>query len=210
MRLRYKRLYGVKGVAKDIQVKPERERTDPRIARDAVEALVRNVSVPDTRIKVTVNNGQIVLEGNVEWNYQKNAAEAAVRDLFDETNRMLSHVSWTNVCTMNVPAVSSITATAIMASSAARFGFSLRSSCACKGCATTANASAQVIGARKGLANNQHKEREIPVMSNNIVSRSCFPEIRPAIGSGQTGSCRCIIRDSCNWVPVKAGAQRCV
>jgi osmotically-inducible protein OsmY len=76
-----KRLYGVKAVANDIQVKPERERTDPEIARDAVEALVRNVSVPDTRIKVTVNNGQIVLEGNVEWNYQKNAAEAAVRDL---------------------------------------------------------------------------------------------------------------------------------
>jgi osmotically-inducible protein OsmY len=76
-----KRVYGVKAVANDIQVKPEKERTDPEIARDAVEALVRNVSVPDTRIKVTVNNGQIALEGKVDWSYQKDAAEAAIRDL---------------------------------------------------------------------------------------------------------------------------------
>jgi osmotically-inducible protein OsmY len=76
-----KRVYGVKAVANDIQVKLEKERTDPEIARDAVEALVRNVSVPDTRIKVTVNNGQIAVEGKVDWSYQKDAAEAAVRDL---------------------------------------------------------------------------------------------------------------------------------
>jgi osmotically-inducible protein OsmY len=34
-----KRVYGVKAVANDIQVKLEKERTDPEIARDAVKAL---------------------------------------------------------------------------------------------------------------------------------------------------------------------------
>jgi osmotically-inducible protein OsmY len=76
-----KRVYGVRAVANDIEVKPEKEKTDPEIARDAVEALVRNFSVPDTQIKVTVKGGQIVLDGNVEWTYQKDAAEAAIRDL---------------------------------------------------------------------------------------------------------------------------------
>jgi osmotically-inducible protein OsmY len=37
--------------------------------------------VPDSRIKVTVNNGWVTLEGKVDWQYQKSAAESAVRKL---------------------------------------------------------------------------------------------------------------------------------
>jgi osmotically-inducible protein OsmY len=37
--------------------------------------------VPDDKIKVTVSNGWVTLEGQVEWQYQKTAAESAVRDL---------------------------------------------------------------------------------------------------------------------------------
>jgi osmotically-inducible protein OsmY len=37
--------------------------------------------VPDDKIKVTVRDSWITLEGNVEWQYQKMAAEHAVRYL---------------------------------------------------------------------------------------------------------------------------------
>jgi osmotically-inducible protein OsmY len=75
------RVYGVRAVANDIEVKPGMQKTDPEIARDAVQALERNLSVPNTRIKTAVKSGQIVLEGNVDWNFQRSAAEKAVRDL---------------------------------------------------------------------------------------------------------------------------------
>jgi osmotically-inducible protein OsmY len=76
-----KRVYGVKGVANDIEVKLGIEKSDPEIARNAVEALQRSYSVPEGHIKVTVKDGQVVLEGTVDWHYQRQAAEAVVRDL---------------------------------------------------------------------------------------------------------------------------------
>ena len=76
-----KRVYGVRGVANDIEVKPKLERTDPEIARDAVQVLKTRISVPDDRIKVTLKDGWVTLEGRVEWQYQKRAAESSVRDL---------------------------------------------------------------------------------------------------------------------------------
>jgi osmotically-inducible protein OsmY len=76
-----KRVYGVRGVANDIQVKLTSERTDPEIARDAVQALESHVSVPADRIKVTVKNGWVTLEGQADWQYQKAIAESAVKRL---------------------------------------------------------------------------------------------------------------------------------
>jgi osmotically-inducible protein OsmY len=76
-----KRVYGVMAVANDIQVQLGTARTDPEIARLVVSTLQANVMVPDSRIKVTVNNGFVTLEGKVDWQYQKSAAESAVRKL---------------------------------------------------------------------------------------------------------------------------------
>jgi osmotically-inducible protein OsmY len=76
-----KRVYGVMAVANDIQVQLGTARTDPEIARLVVSTLQANVMVPDSRIKVTVNNGWVTLEGKVDWQYQKSAAESAVRKL---------------------------------------------------------------------------------------------------------------------------------
>jgi len=76
-----KRIYGVKGVANDIEVKPWVELSDPEIARNAVTALETRANVPDNRIKVTVKDRWIFLEGDVEWQYQKAAAESAVKHL---------------------------------------------------------------------------------------------------------------------------------
>jgi hypothetical protein len=45
-----KRVYGVRGVANDIQVKPVAERTDPEIARDAVQELESHISIPAAQL----------------------------------------------------------------------------------------------------------------------------------------------------------------
>jgi osmotically-inducible protein OsmY len=75
-----KRVRGVRGVANDIHVKVGDERSDPEIARDAVHALQSHANV--TRgITVTVREGCITLEGGVDWDYQRSAAESAVRHL---------------------------------------------------------------------------------------------------------------------------------
>jgi osmotically-inducible protein OsmY len=78
-----KRVYGVKAVVDEIDVKlpGSSERTDTDIAEAAVKALKNNLSVPDDKIKVTVREGWITLEGEVEWQHQKTAAESSVRYL---------------------------------------------------------------------------------------------------------------------------------
>ena len=78
-----KRVRGVKGLANDIEVAVTigDQRDDTDIAQSAVNALEWNSSVPKNRITVTVSKGRITLEGEVDWNYQKRAAEDAVRSL---------------------------------------------------------------------------------------------------------------------------------
>lgn len=76
-----KRTYGVKAVANDIEVKPIFKRTDPDIAAAAVAALEARADVPRDKIKVTVKDKWLYLDGTVEWRYQKEAAEFAVRHL---------------------------------------------------------------------------------------------------------------------------------
>jgi osmotically-inducible protein OsmY len=76
-----KRVYGVRAVANDLQVKLASTRTDPEIARDVVEELENHILIPADKIKVTVRNGWVTLEGTVDWQYQKNLAESAVKKL---------------------------------------------------------------------------------------------------------------------------------
>jgi osmotically-inducible protein OsmY len=76
-----KRVRGVIGVANDIEVRlPELdERPDPEIARDAVAAIKAELPHSAEYIKVIVKGGWVTLEGHVEWNYQRERAENAVR-----------------------------------------------------------------------------------------------------------------------------------
>jgi hypothetical protein len=71
----------VRGVANDIQIALNSKRTDPEVARDAVHELESHVGVPGNKIKVTVENGWLTLEGIVDWQSQKTHAESAVRKL---------------------------------------------------------------------------------------------------------------------------------
>lgn len=78
-----KRVSGVKGFAEELKVKPygSYERSDEDVAESATNALDWNTLVPPDRVKVEVENGWITLSGDVDWYYQKDAAENAVRDL---------------------------------------------------------------------------------------------------------------------------------
>src|SRR6266511_542976 len=78
-----KRVVCVVGVANDLEVRLPGidERPDPDIARDAVAAIRNELPFSSEHIRVTVKNGWITLEGEVEWHYQQEGAERAVRRL---------------------------------------------------------------------------------------------------------------------------------
>ncbi len=56
-------------------------RTDDEITMACIAALEASVSVPRGQVEVAVRQGWVTLEGEVEWQYQKQAAEKAVRYL---------------------------------------------------------------------------------------------------------------------------------
>jgi osmotically-inducible protein OsmY len=77
------RVYGVKAVANDIAVRPisTSARSDSDLAAAIVTALRWNTQVPADRIVATVADGWVTLKGEVEWHFQREAAERSVRDL---------------------------------------------------------------------------------------------------------------------------------
>src|SRR5437870_6939262 len=78
-----KRVQGVRAVANELDVKlpDSSRRTDQDIAAAAVQALKSNTQVPADQIKVSVSDGWVKLEGEVEWDCQREAAESAIRNL---------------------------------------------------------------------------------------------------------------------------------
>ncbi len=79
-----RRVKAVKAVAEEIEVRLpfETKRGDDEIARAAVERLAWDVSIPRDAIKIKVENGWVTLTGEVDWYYQKNAADQDMRRLF--------------------------------------------------------------------------------------------------------------------------------
>jgi osmotically-inducible protein OsmY len=78
-----KRVKGVRAVAEDLTVKLDHDgmRDDTDIAQAALNALLWDSSVPDEKIKIKVENGWVTMEGLLDWQYQKEAAYRAVRNL---------------------------------------------------------------------------------------------------------------------------------
>ena len=74
-----KSIYGAHAVANDIEVRPIMTRTDPEIARDITQAMKIDLRIPDDRIKVGIDDGCVTLDGTVDWNYQREAAESCAR-----------------------------------------------------------------------------------------------------------------------------------
>jgi osmotically-inducible protein OsmY len=78
-----KRVAGTAAVANDIEVRLPyiNKRPDPEIARDAVLKLQNELPYSSQYIKVTARDGWLTLEGSLEWNYQRDRAEKAVRSV---------------------------------------------------------------------------------------------------------------------------------
>jgi len=76
-----KSVAGVVGLANDIEVRlPGADaRPDPEIAREIAAELKLWLPYFAEHIKAVVKNGWVTLEGEVEWNYQRDHAERAVR-----------------------------------------------------------------------------------------------------------------------------------
>lgn len=88
------RLQGVIAVVDEIEVilPSEHRRSDTELAHTAVSTLRWDITVPDDRLKLTVRDGWITLEGDVMWQYQKSSAERAIRNLIGVkgvTNRIM-------------------------------------------------------------------------------------------------------------------------
>lgn len=78
-----KAVEGVKAVANELAVDIEAKshRSDVEIAQAAVNALKWDTVVPADKIQVAVENGHVVLSGNVVWWHQKQSAELAIKRL---------------------------------------------------------------------------------------------------------------------------------
>lgn len=77
-----KRVKGVAAVANDIEIRSfAGTQTDPEIARAAVGVLKIELPLKWESIKTIVQQGRVTLEGTVEWHYQRERAESAVRRL---------------------------------------------------------------------------------------------------------------------------------
>ncbi|HEY7408047.1 MAG TPA: BON domain-containing protein [Gemmatimonadaceae bacterium] len=77
------RVSGVSVVADEltVHVPLSFKRTDMEIGHAVAEALRWDIEVPDDKIKARVDEGWVWLDGDVEWEYQRSAAERAVRYL---------------------------------------------------------------------------------------------------------------------------------
>ena len=79
-----KKVAGVKAVVEKIEVKyPSSwaKKDDSDIATEIVNAFKWNWEVPGDKLKARVEKGWVTLDGELEWNYQSDAAEEAVRNL---------------------------------------------------------------------------------------------------------------------------------
>jgi len=74
---------GVRAVAEELEVRLDGKnlKTDTELAAAAVNALRWNTSVPDDRITLSVENGWVKLEGDVEWQFQKDEARHEIEDI---------------------------------------------------------------------------------------------------------------------------------
>jgi len=78
-----KKVSGVKAVAEDIQigVSPVYAKTDTEIAEAILSALKWHTAVQDEKVKIKVDNGNVTLTGEVDWDFQRTNARKAIESL---------------------------------------------------------------------------------------------------------------------------------
>ena len=82
-----KNVAGVKVVVEKLEVKFGNwgKTSDGDIATEVVNALKWNWRVPNDKVKVKVENGWITLQGQLQWNFEREAAIDAVKNLLGVT-----------------------------------------------------------------------------------------------------------------------------
>ena len=77
------RVKGVQAIAQEIEVRypGEKKTADDEIAKRALNILKWDAVIPEDAVKVTVQKGWVLLTGEVDWQFQKKAAEDAIRKL---------------------------------------------------------------------------------------------------------------------------------
>lgn len=78
-----RRVKGVRAIAQEIEVRycGDKQTADDQIAERAVKILAWHAEVPREAVSIKVEKGWVTLSGTVKWQYQRYAAEAAVRKL---------------------------------------------------------------------------------------------------------------------------------
>jgi osmotically-inducible protein OsmY len=77
------RVRGVRAIAQEIEVRfpADKKTEDDEIAQRALNIIAWDTTIPDEKVKVKIQKGWITLTGEVDWYFQRNAAETAVRKL---------------------------------------------------------------------------------------------------------------------------------
>ena len=76
------RVYGVKAVANDLKIKlPGAPRDDSGIATAIAHVLENNVQIPEGRVRARVEGGWVTLDGEVDYEFQRQEVERMVRQV---------------------------------------------------------------------------------------------------------------------------------
>ncbi len=75
------RVSGVRAIAMELIVKlpVKNQISDTELAHQIVNTLLWDIEVPHDKIKVRVERGWVTLEGEVNWQFQRNSAERSIR-----------------------------------------------------------------------------------------------------------------------------------
>jgi len=78
-----RRVKGVRAIAEEIEIRLPRDKktSDDEIAKRAADILRWDSQVPQNAIEITVQDGWVTLNGTVEWQFQRKAAENAIHRL---------------------------------------------------------------------------------------------------------------------------------
>jgi osmotically-inducible protein OsmY len=77
------RVTGVRAIAEELEIRyaPGTRLEDEDIARRAVDVISWDLSVPRDRVRIKIEKGWVTLAGDVDWRFQRQAAEADIRNL---------------------------------------------------------------------------------------------------------------------------------
>ena len=85
---------GVQAVVEEIEIRFDNSlfsKNDSEIAAEVLNAFKWHAEVPGDQVTITVEKGWVTLQGEVQWNYQKEIAESAVVNLLGVTG-VINHI----------------------------------------------------------------------------------------------------------------------